>query len=128
MGVWTRVQSREKSQVDVVKWGWPSLFLEYMVNVTAGGCAVDILQISWTGVITVWKEHLNSDLEVEMQMLMPEPQIFVERTLALIKPDVVDKEEEIEDLILRSGFLIVQVTGCVPEKITPLYKSEQYLC
>lgn len=46
-----------------------------------------------------------------MQMLMPEPQIFVERTLALIKPDVIDKEEEIEDLILRSGFLIVQVTG-----------------
>lgn len=46
-----------------------------------------------------------------MQMLMPEPQIFAERTLALIKPDVIDKEEEIEDLILRSGFLIVQVTG-----------------
>ncbi|KFP72461.1 Nucleoside diphosphate kinase 5, partial [Acanthisitta chloris] len=43
-----------------------------------------------------------------MQMLMPEPQTFVERTLALIKPDVIDKEEEIEDLILRSGFLIVQ--------------------
>ncbi|XP_021265856.1 nucleoside diphosphate kinase homolog 5 isoform X1 [Numida meleagris] len=43
-----------------------------------------------------------------MQMLMPEPQIFVEKTLALIKPDVVAKEEEIEDLILRTGFMIVQ--------------------
>ena len=62
-----------------------------------------------------------------MQMLMPEPQIFVERTLALIKPDVIDKEEEIEDLILRSGFLIIQVTDCTPEKITAVYKSEQYL-
>lgn len=50
-----------------------------------------------------------------MQMLMPEPQIFVEKTLALIKPDVVAKEEEIEDLILRSGFMIVQVKGHVPE-------------
>lgn len=44
-----------------------------------------------------------------MQMLMPEPQIYVERTLALIKPDVIDKEEEIEEIILRSGFTIVQV-------------------
>lgn len=70
---------------------------------------------------------MNSNLEAKMQMLMPEPQIFVERTLALIKPDAVDKEEEIEDLILRSGFLIIQVIGCVPEKITAVSKSEQYL-
>lgn len=110
-----------------MKWGWPSLFLEHTVNVTAGDCEVDKLQVSWTGVIAVRKEHVNSNLEAKMQMLMPEPQIFVERTLALIKPDVVDKEEEIEDLILRSGFLIVQVTGCAPEKITALDKSEQYL-
>ncbi|NXQ78744.1 NDK5 kinase, partial [Nyctibius grandis] len=58
-----------------------------------------------------------------MEMLIPEPQIFVERTLALIKPDVVDKEEEIEDVILQSGFLIIQVTDCVPEEITSLYKA-----
>ncbi|XP_069725308.1 nucleoside diphosphate kinase homolog 5 [Phaenicophaeus curvirostris] len=51
---------------------------------------------------------MNSNLEGKMQMLMPEPQIFVERTLALIKPDVIDKEEEIEDLILQSGFMITQ--------------------
>ncbi|XP_031980810.1 nucleoside diphosphate kinase homolog 5 isoform X4 [Corvus moneduloides] len=43
-----------------------------------------------------------------MEILMPEPQIYVERTLAIIKPDVIDKEEEIEDLILRSGFHIIQ--------------------
>ncbi|XP_064243745.1 nucleoside diphosphate kinase homolog 5 isoform X2 [Passer domesticus] len=43
-----------------------------------------------------------------MEVLMPEPQIYVERTLAIIKPDVINKEEEIEDLILRSGFHIIQ--------------------
>ncbi|XP_039238326.1 nucleoside diphosphate kinase homolog 5 isoform X2 [Pipra filicauda] len=43
-----------------------------------------------------------------MEVLMPEPQIYVEKTLAIIKPDVIHKEEEIEDIILRSGFTIVQ--------------------
>ncbi|XP_009993940.1 PREDICTED: nucleoside diphosphate kinase homolog 5 [Chaetura pelagica] len=43
-----------------------------------------------------------------MRLLMPEPQIPVERTLALIKPDAVDKEEEIENLILQAGFMILQ--------------------
>ncbi|XP_049685586.1 nucleoside diphosphate kinase homolog 5 isoform X1 [Accipiter gentilis] len=62
-----------------------------------------------------------------MQMLMPEPQIFVERTLALIKPDVIDKEEEIEDLILRSGFLIVQkrTLQLSPEQCSNFY-ADQY--
>lgn len=41
---------------------------------------------------------------------MPLPQIYVEKTLAIIKPDIVDKEEEIRDIILRSGFTIIQVT------------------
>ncbi|XP_065590897.1 nucleoside diphosphate kinase homolog 5 [Cyrtonyx montezumae] len=54
------------------------------------------------------EKRVGYDLEAKMQMLMPEPQIFVEKTLALIKPDVVEKEEEIEDLILRSGFMIVK--------------------
>lgn len=35
--------------------------------------------------------------------------IYVERTLALIKPDAVHKSEEIEDTILKSGFTIIQV-------------------
>ncbi|XP_072204168.1 nucleoside diphosphate kinase homolog 5 isoform X1 [Excalfactoria chinensis] len=62
-----------------------------------------------------------------MEMLMPEPQIFVEKTLALIKPDVVDKEEEIEDLILRSGFLIVQKRKLQlsPEQCSIFY-ADQY--
>ena len=37
------------------------------------------------------------------------PQIFVERTLAIIKPDTLHKANEIEDIILRSGFTILQV-------------------
>ncbi|XP_046783036.1 nucleoside diphosphate kinase homolog 5 isoform X1 [Gallus gallus] len=62
-----------------------------------------------------------------MQMLMPEPQIFVEKTLALIKPDVVAKEEEIEDLILRSGFMIVQKRKLQlsPEQCSIFY-ADQY--
>lgn len=40
---------------------------------------------------------------------MPPPQIYIEKTLAIIKPDIVDKEEEIRDIIIRSGFTIVQV-------------------
>ncbi|XP_074012516.1 nucleoside diphosphate kinase homolog 5 isoform X1 [Numenius arquata] len=62
-----------------------------------------------------------------MQMLMPKPQIFVERTLALIKPDIVDKEEEIEDCILRSGFLILQKRKLQlsPEQCSNFY-ADQY--
>uniref|UniRef100_A0A9L0IP99 NME/NM23 family member 5 n=1 Tax=Equus asinus TaxID=9793 RepID=A0A9L0IP99_EQUAS len=44
-----------------------------------------------------------------MEISMPPPQIYVEKTLAIIKPDIVDKEEEIQDIILRSGFTIVQI-------------------
>lgn len=43
------------------------------------------------------------------QNQMPEPRIFVERTLALIKPDAIDKTDDIEDVILQSGFTILQV-------------------
>ena len=38
------------------------------------------------------------------------PQIIVETTLALIKPDAVDRSAEIEDIILRSGFSILRVS------------------
>ncbi|XP_068444665.1 nucleoside diphosphate kinase homolog 5 isoform X2 [Clinocottus analis] len=36
------------------------------------------------------------------------PRIFVEETLALIKPDAIHKAQEIEDIILKSGFIILQ--------------------
>jgi hypothetical protein len=35
--------------------------------------------------------------------------IFVERTLALIKPDVVNKANEIETILLNHGFTVLQV-------------------
>ncbi|NWV03002.1 NDK5 kinase, partial [Ptilonorhynchus violaceus] len=62
-----------------------------------------------------------------MEVLMPEPQIYVERTLAVIKPDVADKEEEIEDLILRSGFQITQKRKLQlsPEQCSNFY-AEQF--
>jgi len=37
------------------------------------------------------------------------PQIIVETTLALIKPDAIDRSQEIEDIILRSGFTVLRV-------------------
>lgn len=45
----------------------------------------------------------------------PFPRIYVERTLAIIKPDAIHKSEEIEDIILTSGFTILQV-GLSPVK------------
>ena len=42
---------------------------------------------------------------------MEHPQIFVERTLAIVKPDAVNRCEEIEDIIFRSGFSVLQVNS-----------------
>ncbi|XP_019780041.2 nucleoside diphosphate kinase homolog 5 [Delphinus delphis] len=62
-----------------------------------------------------------------MELSMPPPQIYVEKTLAIIKPDIVDKEEEIQDIILRSGFTIVQrrKLRLSPEQCSNFY-VEQY--
>uniref|UniRef100_A0A673T453 NME/NM23 family member 5 n=1 Tax=Suricata suricatta TaxID=37032 RepID=A0A673T453_SURSU len=54
------------------------------------------------------KNLLNLHQKGRMEISMPPPQIYVEKTLAIIKPDIIDKEEEIQDIILRSGFTIVQ--------------------
>lgn len=35
--------------------------------------------------------------------------VFVESTLALIKPDALHNAAEIEDIIVRAGFTIIQV-------------------
>ena len=37
------------------------------------------------------------------------PQIIVETTLALIKPDAIDRSEAIVDIIIRSGFSVLRV-------------------
>lgn len=60
-------------------------------------------------------------------MAMPAPRIYVERTLALIKPDAIHKAEEIEDIILRSGFTILQrrKLQLTPEQCSDFY-AEQY--
>ncbi|XP_040271605.1 nucleoside diphosphate kinase homolog 5 [Bufo bufo] len=62
-----------------------------------------------------------------MERSMVTPQIHVERTLVLIKPDVLHKAEEIEEIILHSGFHIVQKlkVHMSPEKCSDFY-SEQY--
>lgn len=43
-----------------------------------------------------------------MEAQMPPPQIYLERTLAIVKPDAMNKVTEIEDIILRNGFSILQ--------------------
>ncbi|XP_024284807.1 nucleoside diphosphate kinase homolog 5 [Oncorhynchus tshawytscha] len=55
------------------------------------------------------------------------PRIYVERTLALIKPDAIHQAEEIEDIILRSGFTILQKRKLQlsPEQCSDFY-AEQY--
>lgn len=51
------------------------------------------------------------------------PLIFAERTLAMIKPDAVHKAPEIEDIILRSGFTILQRRRV---QLTPEQASDFY--
>ena len=42
--------------------------------------------------------------------------IFVERTLALIKPDAINKTNEIETILLNHGFTVLQVDSFDPFK------------
>lgn len=61
------------------------------------------------------------------QVTMEAPHIYVERTLAIIKPDAIHKAEEIEDIILRSGFAILQKrrVHLTPEQASDFY-AEHY--
>ena len=52
---------------------------------------------------------MTGETEETQEPPMPKPHIYVERSLAIIKPDAIHKAEEIEDIILRSGFAILQV-------------------
>lgn len=54
---------------------------------------------------------------------MEPPNIFLERTLAIIKPDAIHKFEEIEDIILRSGFSVIQKrrVHMTPEQASDFY-------
>lgn len=57
----------------------------------------------------------------------PPARIYLEQTLALIKPDVIHIADEIEGEILKSGFLILQVSSnlevvtCIP------YRCDVYI-
>ncbi|XP_029368774.1 nucleoside diphosphate kinase homolog 5 [Echeneis naucrates] len=53
--------------------------------------------------------------------------IYVERTLAIIKPDAIHRSEEIEDIILKSGFTISQKRKLQlsPEQCSDFY-ADQY--
>lgn len=61
------------------------------------------------------------------QIAMETPHIYVERTLAIVKPDALHKTEEIEDIILRSGFAILQKrrVHLTPEQASDFY-AEHY--
>uniref|UniRef100_A0A672I635 Nucleoside diphosphate kinase B n=1 Tax=Salarias fasciatus TaxID=181472 RepID=A0A672I635_SALFA len=54
------------------------------------------------------------------------PRIYVERTLAIIKPDAFDKAEEIEDVIIKSGFTILQkrTLQLSPEQCSDFYADQ----
>ncbi|KAM4622035.1 nucleoside diphosphate kinase homolog 5 [Polymixia lowei] len=55
------------------------------------------------------------------------PGIYVERTLALIKPDAIHKADEIEAVVLKSGFTVLQKRKLQlsPEQCSDFY-AEQY--
>ncbi|KAK3590959.1 hypothetical protein CHS0354_034531 [Potamilus streckersoni] len=54
---------------------------------------------------------------------MEPPHIYVERTLAIIKPDAINRAEEVEDIILKSGFAILQKrrVTLTPEQASDFY-------
>ena len=53
----------------------------------------------------------ESEIEIAGSEEKKSPYIHVEQTLAIIKPDAFEKEDEIEEMILRHGFAILQVGG-----------------
>ncbi|ESO99615.1 hypothetical protein LOTGIDRAFT_226200 [Lottia gigantea] len=65
----------------------------------------------------------TSDETITMEV----PHIYVEQTLALIKPDCIHNSEEIEDIILRSGFAIIKKrrVHLTPEQASDFY-AEHY--
>ncbi|XP_067851924.1 nucleoside diphosphate kinase homolog 5 [Heptranchias perlo] len=52
-------------------------------------------------------------------------EVYVERTLALIKPDAIDSADEIEEIVLRSGFTIIQKRKVYlsPEQCSDIYAA-----
>jgi len=44
----------------------------------------------------------------------PKPTINIEHTLVIIKPDAMHKADEIEEIILKSGFTVINVRNYWP--------------
>lgn len=69
---------------------------------------------------------LNIIIGLEIIQLVSEmsrensPYIHIERTLLIIKPDIINYADKIEELILQKGFLIIQVNIDSPECITKI--------
>ena len=69
-----------------------------------------ILTLRMADSISVTTSADDDDMEEEYPK-MDAPEIYVERTLAIFKPDVLQKgvEKELEEIILTTGFTILQV-------------------
>ncbi|KAM8763981.1 nucleoside diphosphate kinase homolog 5 isoform 1-T1 [Rhynchonycteris naso] len=109
----------------------------YLVLLHFAFCGSEVLRVLQTEGKTLHQQKDSQSLYCDtqtdpalsprMEISMPPPQIYVEKTLAIIKPDIVDKEEEIQDIILRSGFTIIQrrKLRLSPEQCSNFY-VEQY--
>lgn len=71
-------------------------------------------RLAWSSWVPIFPSNRTPSDSLKMtgeneNVSMEPPHIYVERTLAIIKPDALQKAEEIEDIILRSGFSVLQV-------------------
>lgn len=64
------------------------------------------------GAVLRWCNRVTTLIIVNLAYKMEAngpPYIYVERTLAIIKPDAVPFADDIEEIILKNGFFIIQV-------------------
>jgi len=65
-------------------------------------------KLSTTEEVEIAVQDLGSEECESIAGEADERSIFVERTLAIVKPDAMHRYEEIEDIIIRSGFTILE--------------------
>ena len=70
------------------------------------------------------RKMVLDDIKPEYKCGIAQQDIHLERTLAIFKPDVLEKgvEQEIEDIILNNGFTILDVSYC-QDKLNIYYKT-----
>ena len=54
--------------------------------------------------------HMVSSETEDCSGRMPKPKINIEHTFAMVKPEAIHHADEIEDIILKSGFTIINVS------------------